>query len=116
MLPSGSDVAAVHSGGGQMLREAESPQFTDRLSGNPIEAIAAMRNQAVNAILLAVSVVGLPALAASLYRAKDVGWQTFMLFQIGLYLLVVGAAVVHRRLAFRVRVCIVLAVFFSLGV
>jgi hypothetical protein len=84
--------------------------------GDPNEIITAVRNQEVDAILVALTVVGLPALATSLYRATDVGWQTVMFFQIGLYLLVVGAAGFRRRLSFRVRVLFVLAAFFSLGV
>jgi ABC-type glycerol-3-phosphate transport system permease component len=61
-----------------MLREATSPQLADRLMGNPDAVITAMRNQVANATLFALAVVGLPALATSLYRAKDVGWNTVM--------------------------------------
>lgn len=93
-----------------------SAPFADHLVGNPDAAIAAVRNQVANAFLLAITLIGLPALATSLYRAKDVGWQPVMSFQIGLYLVVLGAIVLQRRLSFRVRAFIVLGVFFSLGV
>ena len=99
-----------------MLREDMSPRLADRLMGNPNQVIAAVRNQEVDATLFAFVVGALPGLAASLYRAKDVGWQPVMSFQIGLYLLVVGAAGLRRRLSFRARVFVVPVAFFSLGV
>src|SRR5262245_15013459 len=71
-------LGSSHYQGEQMPREARSPQLVDRLMENPAEIIAVLRNHAVNATLFALTVVGLPALAASLYRAKDVGWHTVM--------------------------------------
>ena len=93
-----------------------SAPLADHLMGNPDAAIAAVRNQVANAFLFAITLIGLPVLATSLYRAKEVGWQPVMSFQIGLYLVVLGATVIQRRLSFRIRAFIVLGVFFSLGV
>ncbi|MBF0496538.1 MAG: PAS domain S-box protein, partial [Deltaproteobacteria bacterium] len=75
----------------------------------------AVRSQLVNAGLIACALFGLPTLWASLYRARDIGWQPLMLIHIGTYLVILGTLFLRRRLSFQSRAFVFLAILFLAG-
>jgi len=79
------------------------------------QSIASVRSQIVDGAFLAAVVFGAPAFVASLYRAKTVGWQPIMAFHIAVYLCAMTAVILRRRLAYGVRLCLLLGLWFFLG-
>ena len=74
---------------------------------DPVDHIAAIRDRLVNAVLVVLSLLGVPALAASLYRAGDIGWRPVMGLHVGLLVLFVATTIARRRLPFAMRAGIV---------
>ncbi|MFX0204370.1 MAG: ATP-binding protein [Candidatus Hodarchaeota archaeon] len=64
----------------------------------------------------AFAVLGFLALIASLSRAFYVGWQNIMYLHIGLYLLIIGTAILNQKLSFLLRAWILIGTVFVLGV
>ena len=79
------------------------------------ETIAAVRNRLVNATLVVLVIMGLPALIASLTRVVNIGWQPVLFLHIGAFFVVVGTTLFHRRLSFLIRAGIVITLLWLLG-
>jgi len=85
-------------------------------AASQIETIEAVRSQLVDAALFALAIIGFLAVIASLLRILDVGWQHVMFLHIGFYLVVLGTAILYRRLSFHVRAFVVLGILFFAGI
>ena len=71
---------------------------------HPPEAVSEVRSQLTNRAILVFTLFGTVAVAASLLRARDFGWQNLMYSHIAAYVLLALTAILHRRLSFRAAV------------
>ncbi len=78
--------------------------------------VAHVRDRLVNGLLIFLVCFGLPAVVASLFRARDVGWHSIMYVQVGVYCLLVFAALMRHRLSYTLRAGGLLCLTFSLAV
>lgn len=80
------------------------------------ETIKKIRDQHLNRIMIAVSVVGFMALLASLSKVFHVGWHPVMMLHIAVYVFVAAAAVFRNQLSFMLRAIVVLSMPFVAAV
>ncbi len=74
-----------------------------------------MRSRIADRLLIALAIIALPAVTASLFRAYSIGWQPVMALHVAAAAVIGSAAIFRRRLPYRVRGIVVIAVTFSLG-
>jgi signal transduction histidine kinase/CheY-like chemotaxis protein len=78
-------------------------------------SIAAVREQLISAVMLTAALFALPAVAASLLRAWDVGWQHTMFLHVTSFGLFLTVALLQRRLSISQRAFLVITAFFLLA-
>lgn len=83
----------------------------ERLQGRYANA----RSRICNAYLIALFVLSLPALGASLSRIATIGWQPLMGLHIVMATLLLVVTVFRRRIAYRIRVGFVIFFFVAIG-
>jgi len=81
-----------------------------------LEELDAVRSQVVDAAIYVLAIFGSLGVAASLYRAVELGWQWNRFLHIGAYLVVLGIAIFRQRLSFRLRAYIMVGILFLVGV
>ena len=81
-----------------------------------IVEIQAIRDRQLTWGFRAIAFVGIFALAISLSRGFDVGWQNIMALHIGLYLVIVAMLILDQHLSFSVRAWILIGIVFIKGV
>ncbi|MDA1057266.1 MAG: ATP-binding protein [Proteobacteria bacterium] len=79
------------------------------------ENVARIRSRLVNGCLIGISVVALPALAASLSRIPDLGWLPPMGLHVALAAITIGLALGRKRLPFWIRAAWIIALFYLIG-
>lgn len=93
---------------------------TDNLLGSPsrpdsIGKAASFQNQVCNAILITVTVLAVPALAASLTRMSEIGWSSIMSMQCLALAVLVTVSLFRNRISYGLRVAVLLMVMLGLG-
>ncbi|NQT87636.1 response regulator [bacterium] len=83
--------------------------------GDEAISIAAVRDQLISAVMLTAACFALPAVAASLFRAWNVGWENTMLLHAVAFMLFLATALLRKRLTIRQRAFLVVSAFFLLG-
>jgi hypothetical protein len=99
-----------------MLEKAVSQKLIETFYQSQIKAIEAFRSQQVNAIFIACATFGVPSLIASLYRAREFGWQPVFILQMAIYVTVLLVIALRHRLSFRARTFTLLTVLFLLAI
>lgn len=79
-------------------------------------AISSVRERIMDAVILAIGVLGIPALVASLLRAKDFGWNIEMTMHVAASAVLLVVALARRRLPGRIRLLIPIVVLLLLGI
>lgn len=74
-----------------------------------------IRGRFVNACLVAIAIVALPAVAASMSRIPDIGFIPPMALHLGLAILAIGFATFRRRIAYGLRAGLIITIFFLVG-
>ena len=74
------------------------------------------QNRVCNVLLITLTVLGLPALAASLTRMTDIGWSSIMTMQCVALGVLTVVSVLRGRLSYGIRVSVLLLVMLGLGV
>ncbi len=97
--------------------DLKNPELHEKiLNINIADTLSAVRSRIVNAILLALSVLAAPAVAASIWRAKDIGWQNVIGVHIVFFPFILGAYILRKRLDYNLRAFILLGSTYFLGV
>lgn len=84
-------------------------------TGSEPVSIAEIRNRLTDFTLVIFSVLGLPALLASLLRYREFGWIDTMGLHAGAYLLVLGLFLARRRFSYPVKAGFILGLLFIVG-
>jgi two-component system, LuxR family, sensor kinase FixL len=80
-----------------------------------IERLEQIRDRLANLVLLAFSILAVPAVAASLSRARQIGWTWEMSVHIGLAVALWATTFLRSKLPYNARVSAVLLIFFSMA-
>ena len=75
-----------------------------------------VRSRIVDGCLIGMSLIAIPALAASLYRVVDIGWQPIMYLHIVLAALIISSAFIRKKLPYAFRAGILIGTFMALGI
>ena len=89
-------------------------QQTDAVEQTVID-IQTVRSRVVDRVLIYFAVVIPLALAMSLSRITEHGWHPIYILHMGVTVLLVGGALLHKRLPYRVRVFLLLGTLVTLG-
>lgn len=75
-----------------------------------------IRDKIADRALMALSVIAVPALAASLWRMQSIGWQPVMALHVLVAGIIWSVTLFRQRIPYRARAFIIIAVTFSIGV
>ncbi len=91
---------------------------TYRISSDDLTqvAISSVRERIMDSMIVAIGLLGIPALVASLLRAKDFGWNSEMFVHVAATAIFLLVAVARRRLPVRFRLLIPIVVLLGLGI
>ena len=80
-----------------------------------IKSLDQVRDEILNALLIAIAVFAILPLMASLYRAKEIGWQYVMVSQLIAYAVLSIAAIFRRKLQYVHKATVVITFGFVVG-
>ena len=92
----------------------QSPSTDDR--ANAPDDIGNIHSRIADGCLIGLSIAAIPALAASLYRVVDIGWQPIMYLHIALAALIVASALARKQMPYALRAGILVGAFMALGI
>ena len=95
-----------------MLQETD----TSLVHPKSLIQIESFRNQAANKVFFAIAIIAPFVLATGIYRAATLGWKPLMYWQSGFGLLIMGTALLYKRIGYRLRVLTMICIFFFLGI
>ncbi len=78
-------------------------------------SVSPIRDNLVNIILYTVAFLGLPTVVASLWRTRTIGWHPLMSLHVAVYLAVVTAALLRKRLSTLFKTFFMAGVCYLLG-
>lgn len=78
--------------------------------------IGETRSKIADRLLIALSIIALPAVGASLFRALSIGWQPVMWLHIVAAIVIWSVMLLRKRIPYRLRAAIIITVTFSIGI
>ncbi len=96
-------------------RRANNP-LDDTFDADSLAKATRFQNQVCNAILITLTMLGLPALAASLTRMSEIGWSSIMTMQCFALAVMATVSILRNRTSYEFRVAIILIIMLGLGV
>jgi len=80
-----------------------------------LATIDAVRSQLINTAIWVSIICGAPAIVAFLLRERNIGWRNILFLYLFAYLFMVGIAILHRHLSWKLRGSIQLSILFLVG-
>lgn len=95
--------------------QANNP-LADTFDSDSLAKATRFQNQVCNAILITLTMLGLPALAASLTRMSEIGWSSIMTMQCFALVVLATVSILRNRTSYEFRVAVILIIMLGLGV
>lgn len=80
------------------------------------EEIGETRSKIADRLLITLSIIALPAVGASLFRALSIGWQPVMWLHVVAILIIWAVTLLRKRLSYRLRSATIISLTFSIGI
>jgi len=81
----------------------------------PVDSFDVILDRILNSLFVAIAIIAIFPLIASLYRSVTIGWQNIMYFHIIAYLVVSITAIFHKRVLFSHKALILIVLCFLIG-
>jgi len=93
------------------IKQLKNNEIVSDLPGD----IQLTRSRICNAFLISTAIIAIPALAASLYRIYEIGWQPVMAVHIGVAIALCSVALLRHKVAYIYQASLVVMLFFTIG-